>query len=294
MNAPFRPWRSDPAAIALAEIEERGFAILRRAVAPAEAAALSADLDSRFRRIGLCDGPFFGRGTRRFQALLSRSPRSAAFALHETVLAIVERILLRSCDRIQLNLTQAIQIEPGERAQVPHRDQSIWPRTIPGVEYMVNAMWPLTKFTAENGGTRLWPGSHVEPDLRRPDLDAAVAAEMEPGDVLIYLGSLIHAGGANRSAAPRRGMVMSYSLGWLKPAENMSLTYPPAVARAFPRRLAQLVGYECQPGNLGSYDGQCPSLLLDGRYDEFLGAREVMPAAHQPMLEHFARTQEWG
>lgn len=293
MNAPFLSWRVDNRESAAMELSEHGFFVLRGAASPAQLAAVSAEFDERFERIARCDGPFFGRRTKRFQALLTRSRHCAALVLHPAILQIAERVLLPNCHRIQLNLTQAIQIEPGERAQVPHRDQAMWPHTFPGVECMVNVMWPLTEFTAENGATRLWPGTNRDPIVRRPLLDEATVAEMQPGDALLYVGSVIHGGGANRSDVARRGMVISYSLGWLKQAENMSLTYPPGVARRFPRRLAELLGYECQPGNLGSYDGQCPSLLLSGDFDEYHGAREVMAPEQAEILEHFAETQEW-
>lgn len=293
MNAPILSWQIEDGETAAAGLKEQGFSILRGAAPPAQLAAISAELDDRFARISRCDGPFFGRRTKRFQALLSRSRHCESLVLHPLILGIAERVLLPNCDRIQLNLTQAIQIEPGERAQAPHRDQAMWRRTPPGVECMLNVMWPLTEFTAKNGGTRLWPGTNRDPTVGRPPLSEATVAEMQPGDALLYVGSVIHGGGANHSDAPRRGMVISYSLGWLKQAENMSLTYPPAVARRFPRRLTELLGYECQAGNLGSYDGQCPSLLLSGEFDEYRGAREVVAPEHIEILEHFAEAQEW-
>ena len=78
-------------------------------------------------------------------------------------------------------------------------------------------MWPLTTFTADNGGTRLWTGSHFDQDVPvLPEHDSLVPA-VQPGDALIFLGSTLHGGGGNPSPAPRRGIVISYSLGWLKP-----------------------------------------------------------------------------
>ena len=72
----------------------------------------------------------------------------------------------------------------------------------------------------------------------------------------------MHSGGANSSAAPRRGLVVSYCLGWLKPWENQWLAYPPEVASRFSPELAGLVGYRQHRPSLGNHEGRCPSALL--------------------------------
>src|SRR3546814_6535467 len=66
----------------------------------------------------------------------------------------------------------------------------------------------------------------------------------------------------------RRGLVVGYSLGWLKPYENQWLAYPPAVARHFSSELAALVGYRQHRPNLGNYEGRCPSVLLGDDVDD--------------------------
>ena len=71
-------------------------------------------------------------------------------------------------------------------------------------------------------------------------------AEMEPGEVLIYLGSLIHAGGQNRSELPRTGIALSYCLGWLRQSENQYFSAPPEIARYFGSELQQMLGYSVQ------------------------------------------------
>ena len=78
----------------------------------------------------------------------------------------------------------------------------------------------------------------------------------------------MHSGGANFSRAPRRGLVVSYCLGWLKPWENQWLAYPPEVASSFPPVLAALIGYRQHRPSLGNFEGQCPSALLRGPGEE--------------------------
>src|SRR3546814_4816830 len=56
----------------------------------------------------MCQGVFYGNRTRRFGALLRRSPRAEALVRHPVVLEIAEATLLPWCERIALNLTQAV------------------------------------------------------------------------------------------------------------------------------------------------------------------------------------------
>lgn len=256
------PAASPEVAAWTADLRGNGYCIIRDVMPPADVAALAADLAPSFDETALSVGPFYGDTTKRFHSLLRRSPFAAAFVAHPLVLDVTRAILGPFCDRIQLNLTQAIEILPGGDLQPPHRDQDMWPIRSPGVEYLVNVMWPFTPYTARNGATLLWPGSHLRQDEIVMADEDAIAAEMEPGSVLMFLGSTLHAGGANRTAASRRGMVVSYSLGWLKPYELPWLAYPPEVARHFSPELAELAGYRAHRPNLGTYEGRCPARLL--------------------------------
>lgn len=224
---------------------------------------LCAELDPHFEAAAFGRGLFYGAETKRFGGVMKRSREARRLALHPAVLAMVERVIGPWCQCLQLNLTQAIEIHPGARVQAPHRDQDMWAGPKGAMEYMVNVMWALDDFTAENGATRLWPGSHrADPAAMLPDEDA-VQAIMPRGSACLFLGSTLHSGGANRSALPRRGLIISYCLGWLKPWENQWLAYPPAIARHFSPELAALVGYRQHLPSLGNYEGQCPSVLLD-------------------------------
>lgn len=268
-------------------LREQGYCIVRGAIARERVEALANELREDFDRTPHAVGPFYGPWTKRFHRLLRRSAGMEAFVLHPLILAAAEEILSPACDSIQLNLTQAIEIAPGGRVQPPHRDQDMWPIRQAGVEYLVNVMWPFTPYTAENGATLIWPGSHLRQDEILIDPTEAIAAEMVPGDALLFLGSTLHAGGANRSTAARRGMIVSYSLGWLKPYELPWLAYPPEVARGFSRELAALAGYRAHRPNLGTYEGRCPSSLLDCENPARLGAVDALPPEQERLIEQF-------
>src|SRR3546814_2175744 len=74
----------------------------------------------------------------------------APLVLDPLILAAVERILGPGCDRIQLNLAQAIEIHPGEVRQFPHRDHDMWRGADGRQEYLINILRPLTSFTARS------------------------------------------------------------------------------------------------------------------------------------------------
>jgi ectoine hydroxylase-related dioxygenase (phytanoyl-CoA dioxygenase family) len=273
-------------------LTEEGYCIIPELVAATRVAALAGDLGETFGATPASEGPFYGNGTRRFGALLKRSPHAAAFVQHALILDIVDRILGPWCDHFLLNLTQAIEIMPASIEQVPHRDQDMWPcsRLIApehAVEFLINVMWPFTPYTAANGATRVWPGSHRRQGEPLLDPADAIPAEMEPGSALLFLGSTLHAGGANRTRHPRRGMIVSYSLGWLKPYELQWLAYPPEVAKHFSPELAALAGYRVHRPNLGNVEGRCPSALLEAPSGKPLGAVDALGPDQEALIDQF-------
>ena len=108
---------------------------------------------------------------------------------------------------------------------------------------------------------------------------------MRPGSALVFLGSTLHGAGGNIGSDIRRGMIVSYCLGWLKPYENQWLAYPPDVARHFDPELAGLVGYRQHRPNLGNFEGQCPSILLGDHVPERIGAVDALRPDQQQLVE---------
>src|SRR5262245_44440136 len=211
---------------------------------------------------------FTGVNTRRTGSLLARSRSFPELAAHPTVLGTLDRVLGDHATSYQLHLTQIIEIGPGEPAQLVHRDQwafDFFPFPS-GFEVECHTMWALNDFTDENGATRVIPGSHKWADKMRPGPEETIPAEMVKGSVLLYLGSIYHGGGANRSSAPRRGVNVGYTLSWLRQEENQYLACPPEVARELPEELAKLAGYQRGAYALGYYgDLQDPLEAVHGR-----------------------------
>jgi len=254
---------------------------------------LDGDLAGDFERTPFCRGGFYGERTKRFGRLLARSPQAERIVRHELVLGVVRSVLSPWCDTIQLNLSQALALHPGAPPQLPHRDQDMWRGSVGEVEYLVNVMWPFTRYTAENGATVVWPNSHGRKALDREPPADKFAAELEPGSALVFLGSTLHGAGGNSSSEVRRGAIVSYCLGWLKPYENQWLAYPPEVARRFSPELAALVGYAQHRPNLGNFEGQCPSILLQGKVPARIGAIDALRPDQAELVAEFVRTQDW-
>ncbi|MBT5432211.1 MAG: hypothetical protein HN768_14330 [Rhodospirillaceae bacterium] len=122
----------------------------------------------------------------------------------------------------------------------------------------------MNDFTKENGATWLVPGSHLWEEGRVPQEGDVVQAVMPAGSMLLYNGSVFHAGGANRSNGPRTGCALQYALGWLRQEENQYMACPPELARTFPRELQELMGYDLATVNLGFVDHKHPNDVLNG------------------------------
>ncbi len=214
---------------------------------------------------------FFGDKARHVTGVPGKSEVFAREILvHPLLMDVCDAILLPGCADYILNLAHVLDRGPGSEQQFPHRDEDVWvhmPRPHPHIQ--LATIVALVDFTADNGATVVAPGSHRW-DRRRSVTDGdLVPAEMAAGSAVIYLGSTIHAGGANRTADQwRRGMHVSYCAGWLRTEENQYLTVPMDLVRTLPRRNQQLLGFGAHDailsggGYLGTVGLQDPAALL--------------------------------
>ncbi len=184
-----------------------------------------------------------GRFTRRTGALVARCPASRRLVMHPLAVGVVSHFLGHA-SAVQLHLTQIISVEPGETAQKLHRDEMAFDFFDFGSDYHVqcNTMWALTDFTADNGATWILPGTSGLDDEATQGVVGA-QAEMSRGSVLFYEGKVLHGAGANRSAGVRRGVNITYAVGWVRQEENQYLACPPEIARTLDDDLLRMMGY---------------------------------------------------
>ena len=258
--------RHAPSEAVVAALQRDGAVIVREQVEPEVADAVLRELRPHFDEQGKASqNDFNGYKTLRLSCILAESRTSAELIGHPRVLEVADAVLLRYCTSYQVGSTTAIEIWPGETAQVLHRDDGIYPISLAGMELQVSAMWSLQDFTVENGATRVVLGSHRRLEPYRPkDADVSQAV-MPKGSLLLYLGSTLHGGGPNRSNAARAGLINTYSLGWLRPEVNHVLTLPRELIESYPDRIRRLMGYQSYGRFLGVYPDDPDGLWKDDR-----------------------------
>jgi len=272
----------DGAAAIAAALERDGAAIVTDLIDERTLSRFNAELDPLLESvspqrefINPFIGEFFGRHTRHLCAVAAKSPTFARDILcNATMLNLADLLLLPNCANYQLNISQVLDRGPGAEQQMFHRDEDVWvhvPKPHPTLQ--IASVIALADFAADNGATRVIPGSHRWPRERTPQENEAAAAVMNAGSAVIYLGSTLHGGGANITKDTwRRGMHLSYVVGWLRTEENNYLSAPLDLVRTLPRRSQELLGYAAHDaiasggGYLGAVDLRHPvDLIAEGK-----------------------------
>jgi ectoine hydroxylase-related dioxygenase (phytanoyl-CoA dioxygenase family) len=193
---------------------------------------------------------FWGQQTKRFTRLAQRSQTFADEVLvHPILTGVADELLKPYCASYWMNTGQMMIVMPGGAPQYMHRDSDDWPAmcspTAPPCQ--ISCMFALSDFTAENGATRVAPGSHLWSDYSRQATDEEITqAVMPAGSGMIYLGKTLHSAGANKTENEARyGMHLSYVLGWLTPEEAGCLGVTEDRAKTFTKQQQQLLGYRC-------------------------------------------------
>jgi ectoine hydroxylase-related dioxygenase (phytanoyl-CoA dioxygenase family) len=253
----------ESAARHVTRIREDGYTIVEHAIAPDLIDALADALARLERDLAAkpSDNSFEGRRTVRIYNLLAHGAPFDAVPVHESVLPIVEGVLGEDC---LISSLSSIAIDPGETEQPIHADDMVIPLARPHIPIVCNSMWALTDFTEANGATRLAPRTHLGPNPTYGAKVETLAAEMPKGSVLIWDGALWHGGGANRSDTRRTGIAMNYCAGFIRQQENQQLGVPPEVARGYPPKLQELMGYGVYRGLIGHIEKQSPAQRLNG------------------------------
>ena len=147
-------------------------------------------------------------GTHRLADLVNKDPLFELCFSHPRVLAAVAWVLANDLKLSSLNGRDAL---PGQGLQPLHVD---WKGAVaPGDFQVCNSIWLLDDFTAENGTTRVVPGSHRagktpqealgDPEAPHPDERLLIAPA---GTVVIFNSHTWHGGTLNRSGEPRRAL----------------------------------------------------------------------------------------
>ena len=236
--------------------------------------AMSAELNTRIREelAPYLQGQKMGRNnfegecSERVYALLAKSPSMAELIEHTTILQLLDELLPTN---YLLSAALAINVHPGETPQPFHIDDAAGGLSIPAPRpaWGISTIWAFDDFTPTNGATEALPGSHLWPDGRTPSEADVHKVTMPAGSVVVFMGNLIHRGGANQSDQQRLAVTPQYCAPGLRQIENMGLAVPPELARDYSETIQSLLGYNViDPGFMGYVDGQHPKRLLDPGY----------------------------
>ena len=241
------------------DLERDGYAVVADVLNTDETDAVRNALAPHF-GLGMHGrNPFEGYETQRVYCLVAKSRAFDRLILDPLILEISERVL---GPNFLLTATLAIKLEPGESAQDFHYDDIFYRLPRPRPTVSVSTLWAIDEFTIENGATLIHPGSHRWGDDRPQKVPDVVTATMTPGSVLVYYGTLVHAGGANTSTSNRLGISIQYATAWARQQENFMMAIGIDGARALPPRLQELIGYSIHPPFMGMIDGRHPKKLL--------------------------------
>ena len=210
-------------------------------------------------------GDFLGHSTKAIPGLMARSPSFAACIIDPVLLALADHVLLPSCRDYQLQIATAQEVWAGGRGQLPHRDEAVYGPVLDyspdAPQYVLGVIVAGSAFTADNGATRIAPGSHRWDPEREATADGLEPAAMAEGSAVVYFGRTIHHAGVNITDRGRTAYIFGYSVGWLRQEEALLVECPAAYAATLPERAQQLVGYKAYSPIVGWAADRDPDLL---------------------------------
>lgn len=190
-----------PSAAEAAAVDREGFVILRGLIEPAWRLALAARLDQLVAAEGERAGTEVHRedGTDRLANLVDKGEVFDALWTHPRLLGLVGHVLGRPFSLSSLNAREP---KPGQGHQGLHAD---WGELKAGEPFHVaNSLWALDGMDADNGATRVVPGSHRSiGGIADPHPDQILALA-DPGDVVFMNAHTRHGGTVNTSGRRRR------------------------------------------------------------------------------------------
>jgi ectoine hydroxylase-related dioxygenase (phytanoyl-CoA dioxygenase family) len=275
----------DPAAH-LRDLETQGYSIIPDFLAPQDLEAVRTGLAPYLgRHQGRND--FEGFRTERVYTLVARGKVFEEITEDARVMTLCGHYLQPG---FLLTASQAICIHPGETPQPLHYDDTFYTVPRPRPPVSLSTIVAVDAFTAENGGTEVIPASHYWDDAAvggayRGAMSGApmpralekqlVPIEMPAGACVVFLGTLVHRGGANRSRAPRLAFSNQYCQPWARTQENFFLGVPREKVRAMSPQLQSLLGYNIWPPFMGHVTASHPLKTLNDSYVNAVTSRRA-------------------
>jgi len=187
---------------------------------------ISADTAARIREhiIGkLESGRVNGPGDINVTNLLREGPEFLSMATNPRLLAVAHALLGADAKLAAYNAKILLpESEPG----MLHVDYPYWAMD-PGMPVtpalMMQVIWMMNPFSAENGGTWVAPGSQTWPSRVDKDKFAEQAIQLEgaAGDAIVSHGLLWHQTAINHTEEPRVAILINFSQLAIRPMVDM-------------------------------------------------------------------------
>ncbi len=195
------------------QLDELGYLVLPGLMPPELLERLRRRVDELFAEEGANAGSEFKQepGARRLANLVNKGRVFEEVILTPEVLEAMAHVLGPKFKLSSLNVRSA---DPHSPVDQPLHADSAAIADDSGY-WVCNSVWMLDDFTAQNGATRMVPGSHRWGALPPPEMyDPHPQQELvtgKAGTVVIMNSHMWHGGTANRTAKPRRAMHVYYT-----------------------------------------------------------------------------------
>ena len=215
--------------------QRNGYVIVEGHLPPLRLAALRAAVEELYAAEGARAGweqPAVAPFVRRLCNLFAKGDLFVELATDALVLEYAELVIGRPVRWHAMNAHDPL---PGHHHphQAIHADRQHWPQ----MPAYFNVLWALDDITAENGATRLVPGSHRRPfpaavlDDPLAPVNGEVLAICPAGSAIMVHGDAWHGARANRSAGPRRMLHLGYAASGSPTQYDIGPTLSPELRR---------------------------------------------------------------
>jgi hypothetical protein len=249
--------KDTPAAEILAIVEEDGGVIIEQFLTPDQVRRFNEEIQPAMDALGAGSKnsdefvqEFHGDNTKRLTNLVTISKTFREEIIdHDLLHELGEGVYREESGDWWMTTGQVIEIGPGNKAQMLHRDlENSYPfigMGPAGPMVMVNFLIALTDFTEENGATRVIPGSGHWADYEdRGVPEQTIPAEMKAGDVIFFNGKVVHGGGANVTENElRRGVTIPLQPAFLTVEEAYPFLIDLELVKTLSPRVQKMLGF---------------------------------------------------
>lgn len=244
---------------AFANLDSDGFCVVPDVLGKHQVDQLNGVLDALAAQERTTGTSWYSHGNQRVFNLANKGQIFLDLIAHPLALELARHMLGPDC--LLSSITANI-ANPGNTPQHLHADQGYIPQPWPRAE-AVNLIWVLDPFTAQNGATRIIPGSHRWASPPAPK-SRTVALEAPLGALVCMDGRVWHGTGRNETdGTPRRGLFAYYCRPYVRQQENFSRSLRRDLLDRLSPTQRALLGFDIWEG-LGSVNG-LPVDWMDGR-----------------------------